>query len=151
MPDESAQLELANHNQELLAALLPRIDRFSDWVATVAFYKALHVVEAVFANDRNVQHGRDHDHREHCLKANPRYRKIYGHYRPLLAVSKRARYLHDGMTRFSDSFTPEDVVREVLRHDLHQVEVSAAKFLKHPERLVRVGSLWESPSPDSPT
>jgi hypothetical protein len=152
MPSEKSHLDLANHNQALISRLLPEIDTFADWVATAAFYKALHVVEAVFATDKDVRHGRDHTHREECLKKNPRYKKIYQHYRVLLSVSKRARYLQDVSTCFSDSFSPQQVIDEVLKHDLHQVEVSAAKFLKDADRLVRVEALWATEVPtDEPT
>jgi hypothetical protein len=77
----------------LLALLLPQLDEFPDWVTTVAFYKALHIVEAVFANDINVRHGTGHEHRERVLKTTTKYRHLYKYYRPLYTASVKARYL----------------------------------------------------------
>lgn len=138
MPNELSHLALANHNQELLAELIPKIDKFPDWVATVAFYKALHVVEAVFASETPVRHGVDHPNRERCLKADKRYTHIYRHYRPLYAASMVARYMQDGHTSFADYMNPQTVIQTLLNHDLHQLETSAKKQLKHPQDLVTI-------------
>lgn len=101
MPTEMDHLSLANHNHDLLAELLPQIHRFPDWVATIAFYKSLHVVEAVFASENPSKHGTDHFDRENYLKRSHRYSNIYQHYRPLAATSMIARYMGSGYLAFT--------------------------------------------------
>src|SRR5882757_6004521 len=101
MPNEATHLAIANHNQDLIDLLLPRIDEYADWITTVAFYKALHVVEAVFSNDKSVNHGIDHYTRERILKTNNKFKQIYTNYRPLYSASLVARYLSDGYSSFS--------------------------------------------------
>src|SRR2546421_1473890 len=99
MPTEASHFLLAAHNQDLIDHLLKDIDQFADWVTTVAFYKAVHLVEAVFSRDPHIKHGRTHEHREQCLKSDRRYSNIYKNYRPLWAASTVARYLEDHSSR----------------------------------------------------
>jgi hypothetical protein len=141
MPNEEAHLKAANHNQAVIALLLPRLDDFSDWVTTVAFYKALHVIEAVFANDPNIRHGIGHEHRERVLKTTPKYMNLYKFYRPLYSASIKARYLDDPACNFAKILTPADVRNTILGHYLRQVEKSARTFLKQPNLLQSVDSL----------
>ena len=61
MPSDSEHLALAARNQELIDHLLPDIRRFGDWITVVAFYRALHLVEAVFFRDHPDKHGRNHE------------------------------------------------------------------------------------------
>ena len=141
MPTESVHIAKANHNQSLIERLLPDIATYPDWISTIAFYKALHVVEAVFANNPKIGHGQNHEARERYLKSGPdrnRYRHIYGHYKPLYDASLVARYLTTGGDDFSDYLTPDDVRNLILGHHLHQVEESACRFLKAPADLRRV-------------
>ncbi len=49
MASEAEHIDLASSNQNLIDHLIHE-NAFHDWLATVAFYKAIHVVEAVFAN-----------------------------------------------------------------------------------------------------
>jgi hypothetical protein len=95
MPNEEAHIRLANKNQTIIDSLLPRLNETSEWVTTIAFYKALHVVEAVFWNNPDIKHGRDHTSRECHLKKSNRYKKIFEHYRPLYSASLIARYMED--------------------------------------------------------
>lgn len=132
MPSEDAHLEVALRNQEAIDYLSAEIGHFSAWVTTVAFYKALHIVEAVFANDPRIGHGQSHEARERHLKTNRRDGHIYKHYRPLWAASMVARYLESGGKHygsFSDYCDPEQVKSEFLSHRLRQIEKSASRFL----------------------
>ncbi|MDR3619660.1 MAG: hypothetical protein P4L85_09940 [Paludisphaera borealis] len=151
MPNEASHLSLANHNQDLLDKLVAEIDAFPDWAATVAFYKALHVVEAVFACENPARHGADHPTRERVLKSDKKYEHIYRNYRVLYAASMVARYMQDDRTNFSDYLTPQRVVDELLKHRLHEVEKSAAKRMRSPDRLTTIASRLPSPPPASPT
>ena len=140
MPNERSHLSLANHNQDLLDRLLAEVDQFPDWTTTVAFYKALHVVEAAFACENPARHGVNHSTREHLLKNDRRYEHIYRHYRPLFAASMVARYMQDNQTDFTKYMTPSDVVEKLVKHRLHEVEKSVLKKLRNPDQLVTIAS-----------
>jgi hypothetical protein len=133
MPDETVHILLAKHNQDLINHLLPNKSDFHDWITIAAFYKALHIVEAVFYNNNEIRHGHNHENRESFLKTNNKYRKIYMHYRPLWAAATIARYLEgpriDTVNNFSDYLSPEEVVTQMLNNHLQQIEKSAKKFL----------------------
>jgi hypothetical protein len=77
----AAHKKAAAANKRTLDYLREKIDDHPQWVVTVAFYTALHVVEAVFA-----KHGfntDDHTLRHQTLKRDRRYQKIWTHYQPL--------------------------------------------------------------------
>jgi hypothetical protein len=150
MPNETSHLSLANHNQDLLDKLVGEIDEFPDWVATVAFYKALHVVEAVFACENPARHGADHPSRERILKMDSKYAHIYRHYRVLYAASMVARYMQDSQTDFTSYLSPQQVIDTLLKHRLHEVEKSAAKKLRNPDQLVTIASRLASYGTVSP-
>lgn len=124
----------ALRNQAAIDHLLEKPEGFSEWIATIAFYKALHVVEAVFFAHGPVPHGHSHEDRDRALKVTPEYSEIYKHYRPLWAASMVARYLYEpgsGLEHpvFSTYLSPEKVKSELLGHRLHRLQVSAKKFL----------------------
>ncbi|MEQ1891016.1 MAG: hypothetical protein ABL998_00600 [Planctomycetota bacterium] len=153
MAKASDHIQLANRNQEALAFLLEADSRFPEWVTTVAFYKAVHVVEAVFvANDLDAS--TEHKDRLRKLKSDRRFGKIYEHFRPLFNASLIARYLIDPEGRsktyrtFSDYLPADKVSAEMVRHRLHQVEESAVKFLgADGPRLVRAVTPPAPPGP----
>jgi len=134
MPCDSEHLALAAHNQDLINHLIPSLDRFADWVTVVAFYKAVHIVEAVFFKSHPEKHGRNHENREYLLKATNHYQQIYRFYRPLWSASTVARYLEDHTTRteygsFAEYMTPAIVQSRILGHYLVQLEKAAERFL----------------------
>jgi hypothetical protein len=139
MPSRESHLLIADRNQKLIEHLRKDIDRFSEWITTVAFYKALHLIEAVFAGDPSIRHGRSHEHRDQCLKSRRHYAQLYKFYRPLWAASTVARYLEDQSrgdeySSFSEYLSPQQGQSIVLGHYLHQIEQAAAKFLKLPAK-----------------
>ena len=150
MPNEKSHLSLANHNQDLLDKLVAEIKEFPDWVATVAFYKALHVVEAAFACENPVRHGTDHPTRERILKSEKKYEHIYRHYRVLYAASMVARYMQDNQTDFTSYLEPQAVIDTLLRHRLHEVEKSALRRMRNPDQLATIMSRL-APDPDEPS
>ncbi|MDP2982350.1 MAG: hypothetical protein Q8O92_03350 [Candidatus Latescibacter sp.] len=133
MPDESVHILLAKHNQDLINHLLENKSQFHDWITIAAFYKALHIVEALFFNDPEIRHGQNHENRDRFLKTNNKYKNIYIHYRPLWAAATIARYLEGPRTStvnsFSEYMSPDDVISIILNNHLLQVEKSAQKFL----------------------
>lgn len=50
MPTEADHIALANKNHDVLQHLMQDPERFPEWIVTTAFYKAVQLVEAVFAN-----------------------------------------------------------------------------------------------------
>ncbi len=134
MPDRGAHLKLADHNLDALRYVAARIEDFPDWVCTIAFYRAVHLVEALLDHD-GVGHSATHKSRQRVLKRNPRYREIYKHYRPLRAASEIARYMvGDGReyAEFTDYLSPEQVRSEVLDHRLEKLNRSVSRLLSKP-------------------
>lgn len=132
VPDSNAHLTVARRNQLLIDRLLADLGAHPEWLAVVAFYKALHLIEAVLFRTHPVKHGRDHPHRNQLLK-DRRYQHLYKHYRPLFAASLVARYLESeeaGEVGAFAEYMPAERVRDYLvNHCLRQVERSAEAFL----------------------
>lgn len=84
MPSKEAHVAAAKQNQATIDYLLISNDHLP-WVVTVAFYKALHVVEAVFVADTHspAAHTDDHKVRNRLLKTTNRYQQLWRMYRPL--------------------------------------------------------------------
>lgn len=64
-------------------------ERFPDWTATVAFYKAVHLVEMLFAHDKRSSSG-SHTTRNQVLKRD--YPALWSQYQPLYNFSRQSRY-----------------------------------------------------------
>lgn len=92
MATESDHRLKAAHNQ----AFLDAIDhaRFPDWAVTAAFYKAVHLVEALFARDNRAPGG-SHLKRNQVLKRH--YKHVWKQYQPLYNFSRQARYWCTGV------------------------------------------------------
>jgi len=86
MATESDHRQKAEHNQRFLATIDAK--EFPDWKVTVSFYRAIHLVEMVFA--RNGNHSQHHRGRHDELKRT--YPSIWRHYRPLYEQARNARY-----------------------------------------------------------
>ena len=135
MPSKEAHLSAARENQHALDYLCERIQDFPAWATTVTFYKALHVVEALFAADGAGVGGHTDEHKERnrLLKTTPRYHQIWKFYRLLFQASLIARYLRENENTptyevFSKWLPPEAVTRLVVGHWLRQIEKSAARL-----------------------
>lgn len=105
---------------------------FPEWIATVAFYRAVHLVEAAFAADPAIQHTWDHRARREALKKNLRYRDVNLHYAHLMRTSIIARYLSESAARkeqyakFTDYMSAEQVRKEIVGYRLRQLERAIA-------------------------
>jgi hypothetical protein len=113
MATESEHRNQAQHNGALLAVL--DRNRFPDWIVTVAFYQAVHLVEMVFAHDIRPAGG-SHIARNQTLKRH--YPDLWREYRPIYTLSRTARYWC-----FAISSTQVDYALERLRH-VEQVVVT---------------------------
>lgn len=139
MPSKEAHLAAARSNEATLRYLLAGGDEHLGWVASVAFYEALHIVEAVLAGDPHatVHHTDDHKLRNKHLKSTNRYAQLWKMYRPLWEASLIARYLReDSGSPTHEVFTtymPRQTVEQLLLgHYLVQLKKAAARLLDEP-------------------
>jgi len=128
---ELDHIALANKNHAALLYLLKCHTQHPEWTATVAFYKAVQVTEAVLANRWN-RHSHDHAARlDHIKRVLPP--KYYTHFRVLYQESKLARYLEDSdgqsFRRFTDHMNADAVVSELVGKRLNGVEQLALPML----------------------
>ena len=137
MASEADHIAAANLNQRTLGHLCQDVSVHGPWVAVVAFYKALHIVEAVFANDPEIRHCTDHGSREMTLKRKTKYEHIHRQYAPLSRAATIARYLHHSGKDYHSFFDDMDagkIESELLFFRLHELEKSAAKFFTMADR-----------------
>ena len=90
MPSDVAHLRQAARNAGFLAALRRRATGSPEWAITVAFYTAVHLVEAHFARSQPAVHCRSHTDR--LTQVSLRLRPIEAEYWALYVASRRARY-----------------------------------------------------------
>lgn len=135
MPTVEAHRLAAKGNQEVIDFLLPQISVHSAWITIAAFYKALHIVEILFQEEKTSPRRNgcaDHDDRRAALFSDNRYKHIYKNYDPLKRASAVARYLEiqgHSYSSFSAYMSPQEVEAKVLGHYLSQVEKSVANLL----------------------
>lgn len=90
MPPAQEHLDQVRHNQGLIHTLRNSTS-FLDWTITVAFYTALHLVEAYF-DHRYSRHSSTHARRESMMRRQPELRPVYNAYRDLRTRSEDSRY-----------------------------------------------------------
>jgi len=148
------QILLANKDHDVLMALLSHYRNYPEWVVTVAFYKALHIVDAVCLESGFVPCG--HAHRLDLLKRRPAWQPIHRHYQPLWIASGIARYLFDsdaqqGYGKFIDYMPVDDVVTHAVGKRLLGVEQTALQAMKSPELKKRLKQLDPAKLPVIPS
>jgi hypothetical protein len=116
MANPHKHLSQWRHNRELISAIPPT---HPDWIVTIAFYVALHAVDALLEYD-NVSGVHSHDSRNRVLIRTRRYEKIWEHYQPLHDLSRRIRYLADPQLWI----TIDDIPGKVFGGFLYPVERS---------------------------
>jgi hypothetical protein len=152
---ETDHITLANRNHGTLLYLCDDAEQHAEWVATVAFYKAVQVVEAVFANHLG-RHSNGHDSRIDDLKRRSEFKPLFKAYRPLYSASLVARYLEDSSPKkldggksqryksFLDYMPGEAVIKRLLKKRLDVLEQHAVGFLSETGRnsLLRIGKAF---------
>ena len=133
MANELDHIALANKNHEVLIYLMEQPGKYPEWIATVAFYKAVQIVEATFSNHHSAKNCSSHPDRLAALK-HPDFQLLFPHYRALYSASTVARYLHDNLShtsysKFSDYLPSEKVVSKLVYGRLRPVEENAIKLL----------------------
>lgn len=136
MASERDHVRLANRNHEALE-LLRADGKHAEWITTIAFYKAVHVVEAVLASHFG-WHSSSHDDRLKSLKAQSAFQPVFKPFRTLYALSRTARYLEGGT--FADVVPGNDVEQKVLKKLLLPIEDNCLQFLSDDARgmLLRI-------------
>ena len=135
MASEADHIALANRNHDVLVYLIARPTDFPEWITTTAFYKAVQIVEAVFANSR-MRPSCNHTDRLRRLKASAQFAPLFKHYRSLLSASCIARYLCDESSgkkysRFTDYLPAEKVIEKMVDGRLRPVEQHSISLLSH--------------------
>jgi len=156
MATEADHIALANKNHDVLLYLLNEAERFPEWIAVTAFYKAVQIVEAVFVHkDGRCCHG--HQKRLDALKTRG-YKVLHRHYRALWSASSISRYLVDTeappgtYSKFADYMSAEEVVKRLVKKRLHGIECEAMSLLSDNARasLLRLPpTLWTDDSGQS--
>jgi hypothetical protein len=138
MPTVNAHRLAAKSNQQVIDYLLPQIAVHSEWIAIAAFYKALHVIEVLFHEDRQSPRKGgcvDHDDRTAALMSSNRYKHIFINFDAMKKASTVARYLEvrgHAYSSFSAYMAPQVVESKILKHYLVQVESSITGLLGKP-------------------
>ena len=129
-------MALANRNHLLLVELIAA-QKHNEWIATVAFYKAVHLVEAVFAHQYG-RHSMSHLARLDWLKHDNVIKSCFGAYRSLMTASLVARYLESdesGNVSTFESFMPmSDVIATMVYGKLVKVERTILSNLSGPSQ-----------------
>ncbi|MGH9488884.1 MAG: hypothetical protein ACRD2F_04720 [Terriglobales bacterium] len=90
MPRRDEHLKIAQENAYFRAGMDPANGTARGWVATVAFYEAIHLVEAFFAT--HYVHSPDHRTRDSSLVKFRETKEIYDDFSELKNLSLSARY-----------------------------------------------------------
>jgi hypothetical protein len=121
MASSQSHIDQWKHNRAFLATIAPA---YPDWLVTVAFYVALHAVDALLAHDK-VSGVTSHDGRNRTLMNTNRYAQIWKHYQTLYDLSRTVRYL-----AAPAKWIPADQVdAQVLRRNLYPIERSVEKLM----------------------
>jgi len=135
MATPDAHITKAIHNIKTIALLSQDLTK-KDWIVTVAFYSALHIVDAVlFCTQEGYQkHGQSHDKREGIIKSDNKLKKIWDCYRPLLNHSIIARYLQGPKTPLDiavdfDKVMPDEKLTTFIKERLGGIINSAITFI----------------------
>lgn len=125
MPNSKQHKKKAEHNRAFLDSITD--DRFADWMAVVAFYTAVHLVERLRTLNHNAseQHSRDHQHRREFVQS--QHKQIHTAYHELFNASLIARY--QTVNSFQTQLNVKDIKTRLINGYLAEIEsYTAAKF-----------------------
>jgi len=143
MPNFEVHEAATLRNQKVLDCLLENDDHspddFAHWEITNAFYKALHLVEALFSQAKRPFHSKDHQERNRRLRDIKKYEHIWKHYRPLFETSMAARYSVDPSTGkdlldLNAYLSGRSTRAKFIDHHLRQIENSYAAMKADEEK-----------------
>lgn len=91
MPSYEAHMRKYNENKKLLEEKLPlKNNEYNNWIVTVSFYAALHLVESSMAEDDI--HFKDHSARNKNVMIYDKLKSVSSSYKILYTKSIMARY-----------------------------------------------------------
>jgi hypothetical protein len=134
MASELDHINLANRNHDALRVLAQADPPHPEWMATIAFYKALQIIEGCFAN-LGLGHGCGHQKRLEVMSHDRRFDHVFRHYKALLEASEIARYLSSSGTGatiyrcFDDYMDSANVKDRLLGERLKNVEMHSRSLL----------------------
>lgn len=113
MPSEAQHRRQYEHNKELLNIpdFCIQSTNYIDWVVTILFYAAVHVVEMDLA--RLPYHSLNHEERERAMARRASCKRILKEYHALYMASRKARY-------DCHNYTPQDAI--VFQNHLARIE-----------------------------
>lgn len=91
MPDIDAHRRQVEHNRQAATYLQQADAPCLDWVVTILFYTALHLVDQVLYQNSQLN-PRNHRQRHSAIANEPKLASIYRDYRELEHQSRRSRY-----------------------------------------------------------
>lgn len=126
--------------------MIQQFPNYKEWIATVAFYKSVHVVEAVLANKN--EHSNSHADRTEKIKHDHTLQVCFGEFKKLQTASCVARYLTDSagsFQTFSDYMPQDDVLVKCVYKWLFAVEQKLAS--QHASVLKTLKKIQPPPKP----
>lgn len=124
MASEKHHREKAAHNQRFLDTIS---DDFADWMAIVAFYKAVHLVEMLLAADGH--HSTSHRNRDKWIRR--KHTRLWRDFYALKNLSEQARY---DCTRLDANTIRSEIIGKRLANleglvtgELQEIRASAQK------------------------
>ena len=132
-------LRLASRTQSVIDRLLIDPQECNEWIATTAFYKAVHLVEAMFDNLGH-GHSHSHNHRLQVLRTADDFGAIYRDFKALFDMSKVARYLENDIpnriryqtTAFERYVPPAKIREKAIEKRLIPIEVNVFTLIGNP-------------------
>ena len=91
MPTDASHVAQADHNRQFVVDLRGQQTQYKDWIVTVAFYVAVHRIEAYLARTLDI-HSTEHAKRDNAMTKIAELRPIYGHYQEMYNKSMESRY-----------------------------------------------------------
>ncbi|HYF82340.1 MAG TPA: hypothetical protein VEB00_04850 [Clostridia bacterium] len=94
MPTLNEHVNQYNHNKSLLSNTVFDINNttYKDWVVTITFYNAVHLIERELAKITTPYHSGSHTYREKAILREKKLKTIAAKYQALYNQSIRARY-----------------------------------------------------------
>lgn len=114
--------------------LIQEHSKFPEWITTIAFYKAVQIVEAICVEIRG-RGCNGHESRLRILELPPFNKtSLFKHHRSLWNESSIARYLSDRTSHatystYSDRIPPTEVVDKIIRRRLIPLEGIAIELM----------------------
>jgi len=109
------------HNRKFISQIP---GHYADWIVTVAFYTALHAVEAILTAD-GARPRSSHKDRHTILQAERRYQKIHEDYCTLYDLALVARYSASP----AKWLPPAEIDEKVIRGTVYPIEASVRRLL----------------------